>query len=347
MKFDPNTESDFLKHPLFLKWIKSPNAELDRFWSAWSKKHPEKQEMLLRAKELSKSLVWKNKYSMAQQDYEKMLDNLILFNSKWEHEQEIKRINSTREPGRHKWWFAAAASLLLLGFLLFSYFESGEGVKNNSPEVIWITKAATKGVKKIVHLPDGSEIILNSASEIRYPSSFEKERTVELHGQAFFEVVKNPDKPFTVLSGELKTTVLGTSFDVSAYPEDEEFHVAVVTGKVQVDTENGVSTTIIPNEATFYDTERQSLTKGSYDYNHLIGWKERILKFQEEPYSRVFERLSRWYNVSFDFEDEAIFPGKYSGEFRNESLENVLKGMQYSLGFDYKINDRNVKINQK
>jgi len=346
MKFDPNTESDFLKHPLFLKWIKNPNAELDRFWNAWCKKHPEKQPMMLRAKELSKSLKWKNKYSMEQQDYEKLLDNLILFNSKWEQEQEIKKINNTRESGRLRWWLATAASLLLLGFLSFSYFEFGEGSKNNSSEITWITKTATKGVKKIVHLPDGSEIILNSDSKIRYPSNFENERTVELQGQAFFEVVKNPDLPFTVQSGELKTTVLGTSFDVSAYPQDQEFHVAVVTGKVKVDTENGVSTIIVPEEATFYDTKKQSLTKGSFDYNHLIGWKERILKFQEEPYTRVFERLSRWYNVSFDFEDRAIFSGKYSGEFRNESLENVLKGMQYSLGFDFEIKDGKVKINQ-
>ncbi|WP_215224133.1 FecR family protein [Echinicola shivajiensis] len=347
MKFDPNNESDFLKHPLFLKWIKAPNAELDRFWNAWSKKHPEKQSMMLRAKELSKSLMWKNKYSMKQERHEKMLDNLILFNSKWEHEQKIKQLNSTKDSSQLKWWLATAASILLLGFLTLSYFEFGEGSKNHQQESIWITKTAAKGIKKIVHLPDGSAITLNSDSEIRYPSSFEKERTVELKGQAFFEVVKNPDLPFSVHSGDLKTTVLGTSFDVSAYPEDQEFHVAVVTGKVKVDTENGVSTMITPEEATYYDTQKQSLTKGSYDYNHLIGWKERILKFQEEPYSRVFDRLSRWYNVSFDFSDEAIFPGKYSGEFRNESLENVLKGMQYSLGFDYEIKDGKVKINQK
>ncbi|GAB3651420.1 hypothetical protein GCM10028791_20160 [Echinicola sediminis] len=347
MNFDPNTEADFLKHPLFLKWIKAPNTELDRFWSAWSKKHPEKQEMMLKAKELSKTLVWKNTYSMGHEDYNRMLDNLILFNSKWEQEQKIKKINKVSGATQLKWWFATAASLLLFGFLTLSYLKFGKDLENRSSEITWITKTASKGMKKIVRLPDGSEITLNSDSEIRYPSNFDEERRVELLGQAFFEVVKNPDLPFTVLSGKLKTTVLGTSFDVSAYPEDTEFHVAVVTGKVKVDTENGVSTTITPEEATFYDTKKQSLTKGSYDYNHLIGWKERILKFQEEPYARVFERLSRWYNVSFDFEGGTAFSGKYSGEFTNESLENVLKGMQYSLGFDYEIKDRKVKINQK
>ncbi|UCS91801.1 FecR domain-containing protein [Echinicola marina] len=347
MKFDPNTESDFLKNPLFLKWIKTPNAELDRFWQAWGKKHPEKAPMMLRAKELSKSLRWKNKYSMDEQDYDKMLDNLILFNAKYEHQHKIKNIHGTGEAGRLKWWWAAAASLLLLGFLSLRYFEPVGDSNDDEPEIIWITKAAAKGVKKIVHLPDGSEVTLNSDSEIRYPSSFETERTVELNGQAFFDVVKNPELPFMVRSGELKTTVLGTSFDISAYPQDQEFHVAVVTGKVKVDTENGVTAMITPDEATFYDTEKRSLTKGTYDYNHLIGWKERVLKFQEEPYARVFERLSRWYNISFDFNNGTVFPGKYSGEFKNESLENVLKGMQYSLGFDYVIKDGKVKINQK
>ncbi|MBD8489921.1 DUF4974 domain-containing protein [Echinicola sp. CAU 1574] len=347
MSFVPKTEADFLKHPLFLKWIKSPNEELDRYWTVWCEKHPDKKEMLLAAKELSKSIKWKNQYSISSVDYDRILDDLILFNAKWDHQKKIKRINDDRSLVQVKWWLTAAASVLLIGVLVFNFFHWGQPSKDQRSEITWVSKSASKGVKKKIGLPDGSEVTLNSASILRYPSNFNENRIVQLEGQAFFEVVKNPELPFTVESGKLKTTVLGTSFDVSAYPEDLGFHVAVVTGRVKVATENGMSAIIDPTEATYFDVREMSLTKGAYDYNHLIGWKDRILKFQETPYNNVFDRLSRWYNVDFEFINGTGYDGKYSGEFKNETLENVLKGMEYSLNFNYKIEDGKVIINNK
>ncbi len=345
MKFDPKNESDFLKHPLFLKWIGSPNAELDRFWKDWSDMHPDKAEMMWRAKELTKPLTWKHKYAMDQKDYNKVLDNLIIFNAKYDQEQKITKIGQSRRPDLFKWFVPIAASVLLLGFLLLNYLDLRNYTDNGqTEEARWEVRTAPKGVKKAFHLPDGSKVILNSDSEIRYLSSFENERTVELIGQAFFEVKKNPDLPFQVKSGALNTTVLGTSFDVKAYPDDPDFHVAVVTGKVKVATENGVSAHITPHEATYYDAKANSLTKGNYDFDLLIGWKERTLKFHEESYEQVFNRLSRWYNVEFEIEKEVSFHGKYSGEFKDETLNNVLHGMQYSLGFQYRIEGEKVII---
>ncbi|GGF45787.1 FecR family protein [Echinicola rosea] len=348
MSFDPKNETDFLRHPLFMKWVSGSNSELDSYWHNWVEKYPEKKGMLVRAKDLAKSLSWKEQHQMPQEDFSRIKDNLLLYHVKQEQYKEIDS-SHFRYPNRvMKWWLPMAAAVVVMGFFLLSYFELGKTQPSEAiPVADWVVRKVPKGMKKVFRLPDGSQVTVNSDSEIRFPSSFGDERTVELEGQAFFEVVKNPEKPFIIQSGQMKTTVLGTSFDIGAYPEDAGFHVAVVTGKVNVATDNGVSATLFPDEATFFDLRDLSLTKGAYDYDQLIGWKERILKFRKESYKQVFDRLSRWYNVEFVMAEGVSFPGKYSGEFRNESLENVLKGMEYSLDFDYEIKNGKITINNK
>ncbi|MCE7058163.1 FecR family protein [Algoriphagus sp. AGSA1] len=344
MNFNPVDETDFLKNPLFIKWVTNPNAELDRYWQDWASKNVDKKDTMFRAIELSKSMAWKNQYKMDEGDFAQMRDRLLEFNAKWEG-QSPPSLYSDRYKKKFAWLWPVAASILIAGFLLFNHIGSADEEQVTVEEAqVWLTKSVPKGVKKVFHLPDGSMVMLNSDSEIKYLSSFENERVVELIGQAFFEVQKNEELPFTVISGELKTKVLGTSFDVSAYPEESRMHVAVVTGKVLVNTESGVSTTILPMEASYYDPDTKSLKKDSYDYNHLVGWRHRILKFREESYGHVFDRLSKWYNVSFEFAPEVVLKGKYSGEFQNESLENVLNGMKYSLGISYEIQEGIVKI---
>ena len=347
MNFDPLDETDFLKNPLFVKWVVSPNAELDRYWQDWASTNEDKKDNMLRAIELSKSMAWKNQYRMEEGDFNRMRNRLLEFNARVERKSPPS-LYSERYKKSFAWIWRVAASILIAGFLLFDYMDSAdEGQMKVADTQVWLTKSVPKGVKKIFHLPDGSTVMLNSDSEISYPSSFKNERIVELVGQAFFEVEKNEELPFTVISGELTTEVLGTSFDVGAYPGESRMHVAVVTGKVSVNTESGVSTTILPQEASYYDTDSKSLKKGGYDYNHLVGWRHRILKFQEESYQQVFERLSKWYNVSFEFAEGEMPSGKYSGEFQNESLENVLNGMKYSLGISYKMQEGIVKITKR
>ena len=346
MDFKPASETDFLKHPLFMKWTVSPNPELDRYWREWAAANSDKKEIMHRAIELTKTIEWKEKYRMDENDFSQMRNKLLEFNAKWESQRELRSF-SERQNKNYYWWWPVAASLLIAGFLLFNYMGSeNKESTNDGIKQEWITKSTTKGMKKVFHLPDGSTVTLNSASEIRYQNTFGQKREVELSGQAFFEVERNEALPFTVISGELNTTVLGTSFDVSAYPDEERMHVAVVTGKVKVDTKNGVSATILPTEATFYDTDSKSLQKGGYDYNHLLGWRHRILKFQEESYDQVFERLSKWYNVRFEFTPGLEFQGEYSGEFEDESLENILHGMQYSLDINYDIKEGVVRISK-
>lgn len=329
-----------------MKWAVNPNPELDRYWSEWAEANSGQKEIMLRAIELSKTIEWKEQYRMDEKHFSQMRNRLLEFNSRWEGQKELGTFSGT-DRKKLSWWWSVAASVLIVGSLLFSYM----GVQDNDDPPVelkeeWITRATPKGMKKVFHLPDGSTVTLNSASEIRYRNTFSSDRTIELTGQAFFDVERNEELPFTVISGELSTTVLGTSFDINAYPDEDRMHVAVVTGKVKVDTENGISATLLPTEASFYDTEGRSLEKGSYDYNHLLGWRHRILKFQGESYPQVFNRLSKWYNVEFVFAPGFELKGQYSGEFQNESLENVLHGMQHSLGISYEIKDGTVKISK-
>ena len=330
-----------------MRWAVDPNSELNRYWGEWAESHSDLRETMVRAVELAKTIEWKERFTMDEKDFSQMRNRLLEFNSKWESQKKLRSFSEDKKSRYFRWW-SVAASVLIAGFLLYNLadFQSDDQSLADLPQE-WIVKSTPKGVKKVFHLPDGSTVTLNSASEIRYLSTFSSNRTIELTGQAFFDVEKNELLPFTVISGELNTTVLGTSFDISAYPDEDRMHVAVVTGKVKVDTEDGISATLMPTEATFYDTEENSLEKGSYDYNHLLGWRHRILKFQNESYLQVFNRLSKWYNVRFDFAPGLELKGQYSAEFQDESLENVLRGMQYSLGITFEIEGGVVKITRK
>lgn len=340
MGFDPENEADFLKHPLFVKLVSSPNPEVKRFWDRWCADHPEKTPMFHQAMSTLKSLQWKETYLMESKDRERLLNRVLSFNQEWENKRE-RNSGITRKSFFFILW---AASLALTGYMIISYMEVKpvRHVPSDHPQ--WIVKSTPKGLKKIFRMPDGSSVILNSDSEIRYTSNFRNERSVVLRGQAFFQVQEDPDRPFRVSSGQLETTVLGTSFDVKAYPGQEDIHVAVVSGTVAVATQQGVTATVEANQATFYTPSSGSLLKKPFDYDQMIGWKEKKLKFHEEEYQKVFETLSRWYDVEFAFSPGTLLRGKYSGQFMDESLDNVLLGMKYSLGFEYNIQGKTVFI---
>ena len=174
---------------------------------------------------------------------------------------------SLYEKGKRPVYYATAAVLLLLavvGYIFYaSYFIKPE------LEVVYLTKTTQRGEKATVTLSDGSTIRLNAESSVSFPRRFIGDtRAITLTGEAFFTVIRNPDKPFTVKTADLITNVLGTSFNVKAFAEDE-VQVTVTSGLVQV-LSQGVSkpmnqnlqlTTLNPSEqATFYPVTGQ-LTK--------------------------------------------------------------------------------------
>ncbi|MDN3670427.1 FecR domain-containing protein [Echinicola jeungdonensis] len=345
-RFDPENIEDFLKHPDFVKWVHQPTSKSDRYWNNWCTRNTKKVHLLRHAKEIIQGMKLEEQNEMSSEDHQMIREKLLAENKKFNSVSKTKGNNGNSKL-LLAWASGIAASILILGFLYFGPNRRSEQVACPEKKVEWISKRVPRGVKKIYTLPDGTKVTMNSGSWLSYREDFEENRVVRLYGQAFFEVTKDPEHPFEIYSKYLKTQVLGTSFDVKSYKDEDKVHVAVVTGKVKVQTSEGITNEMTPGEATFYNKKDKSLTEAKYEYEDLIGWKEKILKFNRLTYPEVFKQLSRWYDVDFVVDEGVALRGQYTAKFNNQSLSNVLIGLSYSSNLSFDIQGKKVLVKQK
>jgi transmembrane sensor len=175
-------------------------------------------------------------------------------------------------------------------------------------------------------------------------------REVTLRGEAFFEVTENPHKPFIVKSGNITTTALGTSFNICNFPEDEKITVSLATGKVKVEELNQTSGEeqkpylLIPGEQIRYSVDAKNFEKLRNEDDEDYLWKDGIISFKQTDLDDVVEKLERWYGVTIDVTNQTNSVVNYDGIFSNQSLDNVLKAMSFSLNFKYSIEQETIKI---
>lgn len=239
--------------------------------------------------------------------------------------------------------FAAALILFMISWLKFP--SSHE----QKLEIAQIEKITEPGQKLSFHLSDGTSVILNSGSKIKYPDSFsEKERIVHIEGEAFFDVTKDVARPFTVITESVRTTALGTSFNVNSFPSKNFIEVALVSGKVIVtgvkDYEYGSSVILSPGEVVTVIKDKKSLVKSSFDYYQKISWKEGLIYFKDADYTEIANRLESWYGIEITQNKLPATPWKFTGKFENEILDNILISLQFGHEFDYDFDGKIVKI---
>jgi len=191
-----------------------------------------------------------------------------------------------------------------------------------------------KGGTYRVTLSDGTNVWLNASSTLRYPSRFaESERIVKLEGEAYFDVSKGV--PFKVVSSGQTVEVLGTQFNVSAYPDEQQVQTTLVEGIVQVAAESqSLSMRLLPGEqSTLIDAH---LKKNRADIASVIAWKEGLFSFNETELRVVMNQLSRWYDVTVEYQGTIPVTYYYGAISRQESLANVLDLLRQS-GLNFKI----------
>ncbi|WP_020527347.1 FecR family protein [Flexithrix dorotheae] len=249
----------------------------------------------------------------------------------------------------------AASILLLLGIgLSFHYYwveSSKEKIKVAQKVEDEILKITSKGQKTVFYLPDGTKVKLNSESAFKYPKIFSgKNRVVKLLGEAFIEVAKNPDQPFIVYSGEVSTKALGTSFNIRAYPEDEQINVALTTGKVVVGehdniVENGSYNNIflIPGEKYSFNKSNKSNSKSKFSMEE-IGWINGELIFEDASLETIEKELERWFGVDIKIKNHPVQFKPYTGHHNNENLRNILENIKIASNIDFELNDKKVII---
>ncbi|QNL51671.1 FecR domain-containing protein [Olivibacter sp. SDN3] len=193
-------------------------------------------------------------------------------------------------------------------------------------------------------LPDGSKVWLNAASSLRYPATFKGEkREVYLSGEAYFEVASKKDQPFVVQSAKQQVKVLGTSFNISAYQEEVGVRTTLVEGSVAIT--NFQSDKIVqlqPGKQCLVDEGKTSIS--DIDVAAATAWKDGLLNFNETELRELMNQLSRWYNVSVEYQGD-IAPTYYYGYIsRDEKLSKVLELLKES-GLNFRM-ERTGEINR-
>lgn len=202
------------------------------------------------------------------------------------------------------------------------------------------TVSTNKGQNSKVTLPDGSVVWVSSGTTLSYNTNFgEKERSIKLSGQAFFEIAKNKKKPLIVACNELKIKVLGTKFDVSAYPDDHSINVVLESGSVELSLANNKSfkQMLSPGEMARFDIMRKELVV-SRDVNYkFTSWKDGVLIFRNDSMDEVLKKLGRWYNIDIQVDNPKINQLIFNATIVNENVEDIFDLIKFSCGINYKI----------
>ncbi len=255
--------------------------------------------------------------------------------------EEQKIIPITRKAPAYNGWILRAAAILIVGlFATWFFLKFG-----NETEMILVQ---TANEEKIITLPDSSTIVLNENSTLTYPKEFAaNERKVIIEGEAFFEITKNPIRPFIIENNSFNVKVLGTSFNVSAYENDTTAVVTVVTGTVSFIDKNDYSELLTVGDVGILNKRKQRIEKATNADLNFMAWKTKKLEFTNTSFAEVCKSLKKYFAVDINVKDKGILNCTFTGFFENPKLEDVLKVLEKTLNIKAVINQKNVEITGK
>lgn len=235
--------------------------------------------------------------------------------------------------------FRIAAAVLFAVLLGISGYEF---IQRPSATAELLEISATKQVLNTFMLPDGTLVSLNTDTKINYPRKFgPKTREVTIEGEAFFEVKPNKNKPFIIHAGKAQIKVIGTSFNVSAYPDTQSVEVIVETGKVQVlnKTAETNELILIPGDKGTLVNSSNSLLKTTNQDPNFLAWKTRNLTFKATSLDEVIANLEKVYKVKIRLADPGLNELLLTARFDNYSLDFILKVIESTFRIEAKTID--------
>lgn len=217
-----------------------------------------------------------------------------------------------------------------------------------SPQNEMIEVSVAYGEQKRLILPDSSEVWLNVGSTILYPETFAKDkRLVMLDGEAYFSVKKDTASPFMVETSQLSVKVLGTQFNVKAYPNDEKITTTLTSGKVEVRVQSQAPRILKPNEQLTYDKKSSDIHISVINTNDTNCWMVGKLVFTNASAGEIFRILERHYNTTIDNTANISVSKRYTVKFlKDESLDEILNILKDIIGFDYQQYEKKIVLTQ-
>lgn len=252
-------------------------------------------------------------------------------------------LKNSQKPGRkllHYYMRAAAIMLLpllLAGGLLFNSIVNKN--KTVSDQQVSSIIYAPIGARIKFSLPDGSKGMLNSGSTLTYSLPFSANRQVRLKGEAWLEVNHDEKHPFEINTGNSTVKVLGTSLNVSAYPEEKYVEVVLLKGSVEfLNNENNEKVRMTPSERLIF--KDGNISQSFTDPTKYNAWTEGKLVFRGDPMEEVARRIERWYNVKIVLADSALEKYSFRATFEDDKIEEVLKFLAMTSPIKYSITPR-------
>jgi hypothetical protein len=363
------TVEDFVWDTFFRQWVLSPTRETEDLWEEWIENNPDSQEIIQQAKAIVLSL---RLHEPEITDPE--ITEIV--------KQTVGRINASEkyptfeEPAKEQKvysfpWLRVAASiafLLISGWVVYTLSVKKEtpqiASKENviAPQAGMVEKnnATTKPMQVI--LEDGSKITLAANGRIRYASQFiAAKREVYLEGEAFFDIAKDPERPFFVYSNGLVTKVLGTSFTIKAYGNSNEVTVEVKTGRVSVFAESDPAfkqktsspalqgVVLRPNQKIIYSREDVRMVKTLVERPEMVVAKAEIpaFEFEDTPASAVFDNIGKAYGIEILYDEELLKDCPLTATLDNQTLHEKLSIICKAVESSYEILDGQIVIHSK
>ncbi len=343
---------DFAFHETFQDWVLLPASEHRSFWERYLATHLDQTDRILAARELVLGLK-----TTQQAPADDDLARAIWQNIQQRTQTETRQLSSF-------FWRVAASVLLVAGLGTALWWFQNREAGNLTPLAVDKTAPAetleevnhTDNILK-VHLSDGSVVSLGKDSRLTYPKKFDAtQRVVSLSGEAFFEVKRNPDRPFLVYANETVTKVLGTSFRVEAYDDAPEVTVQVKTGRVSVfakkDFEDEptkaqrTGVVLTPNQQAVFLKNQTQLSKSLVATPELLmpPSQKPSFDFNNTPLQKVFDVLERAYGVEIVADPDLTSGRALTVSMEDETLYEKLDVVCMTLGLSYQIVDAKVIV---
>ena len=349
-----------MKKELLIKFIQDKTTDVEnQMVLDWCEQKPSNKNHLIELKN-----IWISQHL----DQTKASDEEFNSMMKLIHEDdEISQSNNrsllklATKSSRKYQYFAYAATVVMIlsiGLNLFLHTtRSSQSLINSQINIVSLPDSmkqiyyTNKGVKAIVELPDGSRVWLNSDSKIEFPNQFSGDkREVNFSGEGYFEVVKNPEKPMVIqTSKDMNIEVLGTTFNLKAYDNDDYIETTLYKGEIQLRLKDKVRqkeylTQIEPQKSYVIRSNQCYLNKPKSKIENKSAWKDGQLIFEDSPIDEVIKSLERWYGVNFSIKDKSIYKYNLTATFESESIVQILEMIKLCTRIDYQFNNNQADL---
>lgn len=262
---------------------------------------------------------------------------LTLFNGKKVVLDDSKQNQILQESG-------ITVSNTLEGLLVYQVDESIATV--GKADVMTNTMSTPRGGQYQIVLADGTKVWLNASSSLTFPSHFaDNNRKVKLSGEAYFEVAHDARKPFYVQTAEGEVEVLGTTFNVMAYPDEQYSQITLLTGSVKVNRAKE-AIRLLPGQQAEIKQDSENMRVHTVDLETIVAWKNGVFLFDQSELSQVMRQVGRWYNAEIEYVDK-VPAAKLTGMVsRKDSLSVLLDILERAGGLDFEVQENKIMVKQ-